>query len=245
MIPKSEAIVIKSFDYRETSRIATFFTKDYGKISGVLKGIRKTPTKFGSSVDRFSINDLVYYHYNRSDLHLISHCDLKQYFFTLRQDYKKNVAANYVMELVDTIMQIEQVNKKVYKLVVNFLHSLENSKDINKLVHIFQIKILALSGFSPHLDSCVKCSQKIEGKARFSMYLGGLLCGKCPTKEMSFVVISKGAISSLLYYEQNNWEGCMRLGLTANVKKELKTILNNFLTFHLEKQLRSAKFLNT
>src|SRR3989338_2370005 len=66
MILKTEAIVLKSFAFRETSRIATFFTKDYGKVKGVLKGIRSNPRKFGSYLDKFSVNDIVYYQYRRS-----------------------------------------------------------------------------------------------------------------------------------------------------------------------------------
>jgi len=243
MIPKSEAIVLKSFDYRETSKIATFFTKDYGKVSGVLKGIRKDQKKFGSNIDRFSVNDLVYYRYTRSDLHLISQCDLKQYFFPIRQDYKRNIAANYVTELVDSIMQVEQVNKRIYRLMLDYFTSLETEKDIDKLIHIFQIKILLLSGFRPHIDSCVKCGRKIKGRARFSMKAGGLVCSHCPASEASFTAISKGAISTMLHIEECDWLYCMRVGMTKTVKRELKFILNNFLVYHLEKKIKSARYL--
>ena len=121
MIVHTKGIVLKTFDFRETSRIATFFTKSHGKVKGVLKGIRKDFKKFGSSIDRFSINDIVYYQYSRSDLHLISQCDLIQFFFSIRQDYKRTVAANYILELVDTVMPLEHPNKKVYQLMMDFL----------------------------------------------------------------------------------------------------------------------------
>lgn len=166
MIPKTEAIVLKSFDYRETSRIVTFFTKEHGKITAVMKGIRKDPRKFGSSVDKYSVNDLVYYHYRRSDLHLVSQCDLKQYFFRVRDDYQRNVTANYALELVNKIMPAEQVNKDVYDLLLQFLDRLQEEKDLERLVNLFQIKMLRYSGFSPHLDSCVRCRQQ-SGKGPF------------------------------------------------------------------------------
>lgn len=243
MIITTEAIVLKSFDLRETSRITTFFTKSHGKVKGVLKGIRKDPRKFGSSVDKFSVNDVVYYQYSRSDLHLISQCDLKQFFFNIRQDYKRNMAANYCLELVDVVMPPEQKNSKVYSLMINFFEALETIKDIDKLIHIFQVKILLLSGFSPHLDSCVKCGRKIKGKARFSLIAGGLICPECPTSQVSFMIISKGTIASILHIEQSSWESVLRLGLTKAVKKELKYILNNFLVHHLERRLKTAKYL--
>jgi len=243
MIISTESIVLKSMDLRETSRLATFFTKEKGKVKGVLKGIRKDPRKFGSNIDKFTVNDMVYYEYRRSDIHLVSQCDLKQFHFPIRDDYKRNVAANYMCELVDVIMQPEQENKKIYKLMLNYLEALQTVKDIDKLVHILQIKILQLSGFSPHLDSCVKCDKKIQGRVRFSMVAGGLVCPECPTTEMSFTLISRGTISSILHIEQKSWEQVMRLGLTKVVKKELKYILNNFLIYHLEKRIRSAKYL--
>src|SRR3989344_8836765 len=104
MILQTEAIVLKTMDLRETSRIARFFSKDYGKVSGVLKGIRKDHRKFGSSVDKFSVNDIVYYHHANSDLHLVGQCDLKSFFFPIRQDIRRAMAANYMTELVSIIM---------------------------------------------------------------------------------------------------------------------------------------------
>ena len=243
MILKAEGIVLKSYDLRETSKIAVFFTKEYGKVAGVLKGIRKDHKKFGSYVDRFSINDIVYYEYRNSDLHLISHCDLKQYFFSIRHDYKKNLAANYILELVDHIMPVEEKNLKIYELMLSFLEGLDAVNDIDKLIFIFQIKTLGLSGFKPHLDSCVKCGKKIQAKVRFNSQLGGLMCSHCPSNSAGSLMISQGTIATLLYIEQNNWQKNLRLGLTSVVKKELKYILNHFLVYHLEKQLKSSKYI--
>ncbi len=244
MIISTEGIVLKGFNYRETSKIITFFSKTEGKVSGILKGIRKDHKKFGSHVDKFTVNDFVYYKYRKTDLHLVSQADLKQYFYPIRQDYKRNIAANYALELVDVIMQPELSNTKVYKLLLNYLSALEDIRDIDKLVHIFQIKMLLHSGFSPHLDSCVKCSKQVKGKARFSMASGGLVCPKCPTTENSFSVISSGAVATILHIERANWATCLRLGLTGSVKKELKYTLNNFLVYHLEKKIKTSRLLH-
>lgn len=243
MILKTEGIVLKAFDFRETSRIATFFTRDYGKVKGVLKGIRKDPRKFGSHLDRFSVNEIMYYPSRSSELHLVSQCDLKQYFFSIRRDYQKNVAANYMLELAEIIMPVEEPNAKVYHLMLDYLNGLETTKDIGKLVHIFQIKILLFSGFRPHIDSCVKCAKKVSGRARFSMKSGGLICPRCLTPGTNLTSISNGTIASILHIEQSSWPGCLRLGLTKTVKTELKYLLNNFLVYHLEKRIRSAAYL--
>ncbi len=243
MILKTEAIVLKTFDFRETSRIATFFTKDYGKLKGILKGIRKDHRKFGSHLDKFSINDIVYYHSRRSDLHLVSHCDLKAYFLTVREDCRRNMAAQYALELIDLIMPLEQPSAKVYQLLLDYLESLESIRNIDTLVHIFQIKILQLSGFRPHIDSCVQCHKKIAGKAGFSLRSGGLICTCCATPLMSLTSISKGTVATILHVEASPWQKTLHLGLTTAVRKELKYILNKFLVYHLERKIRTAAYI--
>ena len=243
MIRKTEGIVLKAFDFRETSRIATFFSREHGKIRGILKGIRKDHKKFGSNLDKFSVNDIVYYWHANSDLHLVGQCDLKEFFFPVRKDLKRSLAAQYSLELVDAIMPLEEENEEIYRLMMNFLKTLEAIDDVNKLVHIFQIKILYLSGFRPHLDSCLVCEEKISGPVRFSRQMGGLICAGCKTTDVSASPISKGAIASILHIEKTNWEGSLRLGFSQSIKKELKHILNNFLVFHLERHLKSEKYL--
>ncbi len=243
MILKTEAIVLKTFDLRETSRIAIFFTKNHGKLKGVLKGIRKDHKKFGSNLDRFSVNDIVYYHHGNSDLHLVGQCDLKAFFFEVRKDLKKTMAAQYVLELVNAIMPTEEKNEDVYELMMNYFSSLEKAFDIDRLVHVFQAKILSLSGFRPHIDSCIICGVQIHQAARFSHQLGGLICPACKIQDTSAQPVSRGVIASLLHIEKSSWENCLRLGLSASIKRELKYILNNFLVFHLERPLKSAKYL--
>ncbi|MCB9757246.1 MAG: DNA repair protein RecO [Candidatus Omnitrophica bacterium] len=245
MILKTEGIVLKTFDLRETSRIAIFFTKEYGKVGGVLKGIRKDHKKFGSSVDRFSVNDIVYYQYRNSDLHLISHCDLKSYYYPIRQDLKKSLAASYILELVNLIMPSEEKNVKIYRLMLDFLESLQSveSRDSSLLVHFFQIKVLSLSGFKPHLDTCLKCKKTIIEKARFSLREGGLVCWDCAAGDSTLELLSPGAVSSIIYAESHEWPICLRLKLTESVQKELKYVLNNFLVFHLGRKIKSAKYL--
>ncbi len=244
MIVKTEAIVLKSFDFRETSKIVTFYTRQFGKVKGVLKGIRKDSRKFGSSVDKFSLNDIVFYQYRNSDIHLVSQCDMKDYYFPIRQDYKKMTAASYILELVDAIMPVEEKNQDIYDLIIQYLSSLQTAPDISKLVHVFQIKTLLYSGFRPHLDTCVKCEKKVLGQTRFSMMLGGLVCDICRPSGGDAAPVSKGTVASILHIEQCEWNKSLRLGLSASIKKELKFVLNNFLVFHLEKNLKSAKYVH-
>ncbi len=176
-------------------------------------------------------------------MHLISHCDLKSYFYPIRQDLKKSLAASYILELVNLIMPPEEKNQEIYQLMIDFLESLQTADDPNLLVHFFQIKILSLSGFKPHLDTCLKCKKRIIEQARFSLREGGLVCLDCSAGDVTLEALSPGAVSSIIYAEGHAWPICLRLKLTESVQKELKYVLNNFLVFHLGRKIKSAKYL--
>ncbi|MDD5155999.1 MAG: DNA repair protein RecO [Candidatus Omnitrophica bacterium] len=243
-IHKTEAIVIRKWDFRETSMIASFYTRDFGKLSGILKGIRAEPKKFSSSMENFSHNDIIFYEKRNSSLHLVSQCEMKDNFFNLRHNVAKIGIAGVMVELLDTIMPPEDKNEGVFDLVVSSLKELETTANPDKILTIFKIKILSLSGFKPHFDSCSCCNSRIIGESKFSLSLGGLVCPGCYKKDLRARSIFRGTIASILHIQKNDFKTNLNLGLNPQIKKELNIILNAFLNFHLEKELKTEKVLN-
>jgi len=235
--------VLNRRDFRETSLIAVLFTRDFGKISGLLKGIRTEPTKFASTLELFSYNQIVFYRKLNSSLHLVSQCDLKDNFDALRRDIVKIGMGSLMCELVGLVMPLEDKNEEVFNLILTCLNELKTTSHPHKIMIIFKIKMLALSGFKPHFDSCVVCNSKILGESKFSLLLGGLLCTRCYHKDPSSRTIFRGTIASILYIEKNDFKNNLTLGLNPEIKKELELILNAFLHFHLERELKSQKVL--
>lgn len=243
-IHKTEAIVLNRSDFRETSIIAQFFTRDFGKISGILKGIRKEPAKFASSLEPFSFNELIFYRKTSSSLHLVSACDIKENFSLARGSVYKIGAANLMIELLSAVMQQEDKNEEVFDLALTALRELNVNNNPDKIATIFKIKMLALSGFKPNFDSCVGCGSKITGTSKFSLSLGGLLCPACCRKDLASRSIFMGTVASIVHIERNDFKNNLNLGLNPQIKKELELILNAFLNFHLEKELKSQRVLN-
>ena len=242
-IISTEAIVLRSMDHRETSKLVFLLTRKNGRVIGVMKGIRKDPRKFGSSADKFTLNDIVFYQYRNSDIHLIAQCDMKGFFPGLREDSRRITAADYAAELVNKLLPLEEPNAAIYDLLLGYYHALSTEKEPSRLVHMFQIKFLALSGFRPHIDSCVVCNRGIGERPKFSTVKGGLVCRACQHRAPEAASVSAGAIATLLYVERNTWTSCLKLMLEPSIRQELKKILNNFLIFHLDKNIRSARFV--
>ena len=243
-IDKAECLVLNKRDFRETSIIVDFYTRQFGKISGLLKGIRTQPDKFASNLEPFSLNEIIFYRKTHSSLHLVSQADKRDNFTRIRQSIEKTTLACFMMELVASLMQLEDKNEEIFDLAFCSLKELETNYNPEKITTIFKIKILALSGFKPHFDSCVSCTDKIMGQSKFSLSFGGLLCPRCMPKDPSSRAIFRGTVATILHIERNEFRASLNLGMNPQIKKELDLILNAFLNFHLGKELKSQKLLN-
>lgn len=243
-IDKACGIVLNKRDLRETSIIVNFYTQEFGKISGILKGIRTEPEKFASNLEPFSLNEIIFYRKTHSSLHLVSQADKINNFTGIRQSIEKTTTAGFMMELINSVMQAEDKNEEVFNLTLSSLKELETNYNPEKIATIFKIKMLNLSGFKPHFDSCVSCMDKITGQSKFSISLGGLLCPRCSPKDPASRSIFRGTIATVLHIEKNNFSTSLNLGMNPQIKKELDLILNSFLNFHLGRELKSQKLLN-
>jgi len=149
-----------------------------------------------------------------------------------------------MVELVDVVMQPEDKNEEIFDLLLSCLKELELNYNPEKIATIFKIKLLSLSGFKPHFDSCVSCGDKILGQSKFSLMLGGLLCSRCQGKDLKSRSIFRGTVASILHIERNDLKNNLNLGMNPQIKKELELVLNAFLNFHLERELKSQKVVN-
>ncbi|MFC1704161.1 DNA repair protein RecO [Candidatus Omnitrophota bacterium] len=242
MIRKAKGIVIKKFNFRETSLLVIFFTKEFGKIKGIIKGVRKDPRKIASNLALCSYNEIVFYEKRNSELCLITQCDVRKDFSYIREDIQKVSLASYVLELTDVVMQLGDQNLEVFKLLLDSFKSMQ-SVDLEKVLYCFQVKVLSLSGFKPHLDACIICKDKLHGAANFSIALGGLICSVCAGNDINSNTVLKGTINSLIHLETFSWHKALTLGLSKQIRQELRSILYNFLSFHLEKSMKSFQFL--
>ena len=238
MICSTPAFVLRAYDFRETSKIAIFFSRDFGKVKGILKGIRKDPRKFSSSLTPLSLNHIIFYRKRNSEIHLISQCDLLDDFGLSKGMLRSFMSSARVIELVDLLLPLEDPHHTVFTLIFDFLNTLK----VNPLdAHLFfQVKILTLSGFKPRFDACVICETKIGEEAYFSHGRGGLLCRQCLRWDKSAEETLKGTIASILYIEKSNWQKCLRLQLSVSIKKQLERILDCFVHFHVGKILKSS-----
>jgi len=152
-IQKQEAVLLRKRDLRETSLILTFFTKDFGKVHGVLKGARGSRARSNVNPLFFSLNQIVYYEKRRSDLFIISQCETERVFLDILKEWDRAAAAYYVLELVDVLTEPGQGSGEIFESLLNSLSSLDGKKEPGAMARLFEVRFLMAMGLWPGSQS--------------------------------------------------------------------------------------------
>ncbi len=229
MIGKDLGIVIRRRDFRETSIIPVVFMRNYGKVTGMLKGFYTNKKEFTSSMDIFTLNEFIFYP-KRSQIWLISYADLIEDFSFLRENYDKNLVATKFLEAIDILLPFWEKNVKIFNLLHISLKSLLRY-DLFNVFSVFFIKFLNFYGVKPNLTNCVSCGKMLERLYFFNVFRGGLLCNDC--KDNDTKMLREDTASFLLYIQNSNFPEILRIQPSLSAKKEIYTILDTFFSYHL------------
>ena len=232
MVTKDLGFLLKRYNFRETSVIASFYTQKFGKITGILKGFYTQKKEFSSHLDSLSLNELVFYP-KKSDIWLVSFADLVCDYDFLRSDISRAAVASIFLNLIDKTMQPLDKNPEVFQLLKDCLSSLKG-ESAKKALYVFLIKFLTLSGFKPEFGKCLICHKPADEETQFSVSRGGLVCKKCGAKEQDTRKIGADTIASLFYIQNNDFPLALRINPTVTCEKEMAYLLREFLCCHFD-----------
>jgi DNA repair protein RecO (recombination protein O) len=178
---KTEAIVLRSMRFSEADRILHLYTADRGRIGAIAKGVRKTKSRFGARLEPLSHVELML-HEGAGELQTITGVELLRTHRAVREDqYRLNVGL-IGAEAMLRLFGEPEANERAFTALARFLDELdeapvrESRPAVDPLALSFQLKLLWVAGYLPHLTSCVECGSDGELVA-FSARAGGAVCG--------------------------------------------------------------------
>ena len=239
---KTLAFAIKAQDYRDTSLLATFYTQDHGKVRGIVKGIRDTRARFGSTLEPFSLNEILFYKRKRGgDLHLVTQIELVDIFSEIRNDLERLSYASYFIDLLNELVEVEDPNPALFNLLRESLLFLSSGASCKRTARIFEIKFFELLGLMPEIKFCVVCRTENPDTPHFNVSLGGICCKNClNTGEMP---VSKGTLNFLEHARRAPFKELHHVKVSLEVGTTLEKMLRRFVDFHLSHKLKSVIFL--
>jgi len=143
---QTEGIIIKRFNFGEADKILTIFSKHYGKIRALAKGVRKLTSRKAASLELFNL--AVIFLVKGKNLDIITEAKIIDSFSSWRKDLKKIAFAYQFCELVDRLTADNQSNRRIFTLLKQSLFALTKKEiDREKLSLNFKKQLLRTTGF--------------------------------------------------------------------------------------------------
>ena len=154
MLLSSKGLVLKVFPYSNTSVICNIFTDHYGKLTFIIKGIRKPKKPLLSILQPFNLVELQYYYKEGRGIQLIKEADIIISFENLRNNYSTIIIGSMILNIINKIFEKEYPNEVIFRLIYKTLNKLSESNHENKMYFSFFIFHLNKQlGFMPEIDT--------------------------------------------------------------------------------------------
>ncbi len=243
---KTTAIILRSHKWGDADRIVTFYSKSLGKIRGVARGARRQKSRFGASLEPFSVCRVNLFEKKGDSLFRISHVDLIRSSQALREDLCLMDSAARMVNVVAAITPDGDPDEPLFPTLDQGLVLLQESDDPPFTALLFQIRLLGLTGFRPQTDYCASCGKTcLVGAPQFSPIAGGLVCQICAARQrVRCVALSRGSLSFLQQAIRLAPATVTRLRATGQVRHEVEEAIEGYVTVVAGKRLPAVNFLS-
>jgi DNA repair protein RecO (recombination protein O) len=200
---KTEAVVLRSFRFGEADRVLHLYTLDRGRVGAMAKGIRKTKSRFGARLEPLSHVDLLL-HQGSGELQTVTGVELVRSHHAAREDQYRLGVGLLGAEAMLRLFTEQEGNPRAFQALTRFLDLLDELTPLDArpaldpLALSFQLKLLWLSGYLPHLTSCADCGSETEVLVGYSAKAGGAVCRACSTEALALSPAGIAGIEALL-----------------------------------------------
>ncbi|MCF7800708.1 MAG: DNA repair protein RecO [Candidatus Marinimicrobia bacterium] len=238
MIRKAEAVVLKTINQGETSKIATLYTREFGRLKIIAKGIRSKKSRYMGLLGITQHIQLVFYEKHNTELQLFKSGEIVRTYNALNQDFDRLAFAQVAMEFIERTAEKTEPHPELFDLVVWILTHL-NDPDIPavKCYWYFHLRCLCELGFRPDVFRCHQCKRTFSrAEAVYHQPDGGVYCVTCsPTLDERFSLRLSPTVMSLLQaIDAEEWGVVKKTSPALADRRTIWSFIWHYSKVHLE-----------
>jgi DNA repair protein RecO (recombination protein O) len=252
---RTSGFILKKEALGEANQLFTIYTKDFGKLEVLGKGVRKIKSKLKGGLELFYLSEIEFIqgkaHKTLTDAVLIEN------FPILRKDLERLSIVYRISEVLDNLIRGQEPDEKIWNLLNEIFNKL-NTRAIAKgeeetlvsstnlkleirncklkiIYYYFLWNLLSILGYQPEVYNCSLCPKKLTpGELYWSPKEGGVICQSCFRKTKSGEKIESEIIKILRIILKKNWQTLSKLKIELNYLKSLNSIAESYLPHVLE-----------
>ena len=241
-VHEAEAIVLRQYALSDSDRIIVFITREFGKIRGVAKGVKRPQSRLAGCLEPLNHIRVEFYSREGRDLGQIRRAELIQSYLGFHPSLVQVYAYSYFAEIANEIVQDNQVNYPLFRLLLSVMEAGKHNGVNMALVRYFEIWCLKLSGLFPNYAYCSSCGKCVKDDGFFAwIEVGQARCSACA--QGRGIKIGAPAAMALTLMAKLPPEQFAASALAQDAAGDIEQLSQRLLALHLEKQLKSYRIL--
>ena len=238
---RAEAIVLRTVDLGEADRILVLFTRHFGKVHVVAKGIRRATSRMAGHAE--PLTHATYQLARGRDLDVLTGAEARAIYPALREDLGRIAAGWYCAELIDRFTVEHVPAAPLFELLETALRHLNAGFAEPLVCRWFDLHLLDRSGFRPELAVCVNCQRALEERENaWNAASGGAICESCAHRTPGFT-LSVRALKSLRYLLVSDFASASLLRVDTTLAGELERHMRLFVQHVIDREVTAARLI--
>lgn len=232
MIVRTEAVVLRTLAYGETSLIVTLFTREKGVVAVLARGARLPKSRFGATLQPMAYVQALFYYKPTRSLQTLTESAHVQAFHHLGRNLGKIAVGLRLVELTHALLQPEEPAPSVFNLLVGTLAYLDaTERAVEHALPWYQLHLGAALGFAPAFAKADV--EAVTGETGIlTLDTGAMLpAGALPAAARQ---ASRAALRAFAIFARADLETALRLHLAPAVRREVDALVEAFLRYHVE-----------
>ncbi len=247
---KAIALVLRTTDWSESSRIATLWTREFGRVRVLAKGGRRLKSNFESALDLLTVCSIVLLRKSSGSLDLLTEARVVERFPQLRADLPALYSAYYIAELLSDWTEDYDPHPALFEEALAALRAFgvagpqQKQSATSLRLARFELVMLRELGYSPALDHCAGCQSSLTGPSvAFSAAAGGLLCPSCQPRQRDRRPLKPETREALLALSES--EDAWQRAWSPAARNELRQVLGQYVTYLMGRRPRLLPYLGS
>lgn len=192
---KVRGIVVLETDFSEHDKYIDILTYTHGKISVYCRGVRRKNSPLASKTRLMSYGEFEIFH--SKNRYSLNDATVIESFFEVSNDIVDFSLCSYFLQVASRIC-IENDDKTARTLISSLYALVKQKKDHEFVKAVFELRIMADSGFSPVIDRCFVCGETENLKQpAFDLVNGGICCESCQNNDQNKIFITNSVLKAM------------------------------------------------
>ncbi len=238
-----KGLVLRTADYKESSKMLTVLTDALGKISVSARGATRLKSRIAAACQPMAFSEMVIS--ESKDRYYLKEASTLELFSGMTADLKRYALGCYFLELLDAACPETMEEPEALSLGLNALWLLaEGKKDAQLVKCAFELRLMALLGYQPEVEACAACGREEPDSPVLDLRGGALYCHSCALEAMAQRprALDAGSLQALRFILSSPPGRVFSFQLGAKPLRRLCDIAEGYVSEQLERSFRTLDY---